>query len=113
MEVLILYYTSSLVIIGLIMQIIVKIDAVMDSWSLADKFKFLGFEISLAQIVGGVISAIASVIMTVTAGYPWGYAIAGFVAIFFSQYGASKLGWKKVFEIIVNVAKAFGKKKGG
>lgn len=103
MEALILYYTGAIAVISIVMEIIVKIDKAMDSWSLGDKFTVFGLEISIAQIIGSVLSAIASIVLTVQGGHPWGYVFAGWIAIYFTQYGAGKLGWRKIFELVIKV----------
>ena len=110
MELILAYYLGAITIIGLIMQIIVAIDDKMDSWSLAHKFNVLGFEFSLMNVVGLVLSVVASIAMTVIAGYPWLYALAGAVAIYMTQYGVDKLGWKKVFGMIIKLSSTLNKK---
>ena len=110
MEDLMLYYTGAVVAIGAVMEVIVRIDKAMDSWSLAKEFTVLGFTFTILQVVGAVISAGASIILTITGSYPLLYAIPGFIAIYFTQYGASKLGWRKAFEFTMNIIKAISKK---
>ena len=110
MELILAYYVGSITVIGLIMQIIVKVDEAMDSWSLAYKFNVWGFEFSLLNVVGLVISFITSIVMTVIAGYPWLYALAGAIGIYFTEYAVGKLGWKKVFEMIIKLSSTLSKK---
>jgi len=110
MELILAYYLGAITVIGLIMQIIVAVDEKMDSWSLAQKFNVIGFEFSLMNVVGLVISVVASIVMTVIAGYPWLYALAGAIAIYFTQYSVDKLGWKKVFEMVLKLSSTLRKK---
>lgn len=110
MEEMILYYGGASVAVGLIMEILVKIDSVIDSWDLSGSFVFFGFTVTWLQVIGLIVSTVSSVVLTYSGGLYWAYAIAGAIAIYFMEFGAGKLGWRKVFEVVYNIAKALAGK---
>lgn len=110
MEEMLVYYLSGSVAIGLIMEILVKVDALFDSWSLAKKFKVFGFSLSWMQVLGFLLSLGTSAVLTVQGNLYWAYALAGAVGIYFTEFGAGKAGWRKIFEILYSIAKGLSKK---
>jgi hypothetical protein len=102
------YYLGAIAIISLIMEVIRKIDLANDSWSLEHMIKIpiVGIEISYLKLIGGLLSLIGAAWKTIEAGYPFLYIILGWIVIFFSEYGAAKIGWKNIFSIAYKIIKA-------
>jgi hypothetical protein len=110
MEEMVLYYLGASVAIGFLMEILVKLDKMIEAWSLDDVFMVLGFPLTWLQLIGIAMSVIAAAFLTVTGGLYWLFAVAGAIAIYFTEFGAGKVGWRKIFELVYNIAKALSKK---
>lgn len=92
------------VILPLIMSAIKAIDEKMDSWSLADKVGTGEFKISLLNVVGLVLSALTSLVITMLGGSFDVYALlAGTAIIYVTQYGVSKTILDKILTLILHV----------
>lgn len=103
MEQLIAYYTGSVATIALLIETLKQIDDKVPQWSLKDKIKWFGYEFSYLNLFGVILSFIAAAVMTLYSSYGIVEGVAGWIAIYFTEYGAGKLGWRKVISLILKL----------
>jgi hypothetical protein len=100
MENIALFYTTSVIGISLVMELLYKLDDAWESWSLKDKFKIFMFETSWLKIISYIFSTGASIYITLIHQLHWLYFIGGFFAILATEYGVDKIGWRNIFKVV-------------
>ena len=103
MEALIEYYIGAIATISLIIETLKTIDDNVEKWSLKDTVSVWGINVSWLKIIGTVLSLGASIWLTVSGGLGFVDAVIGFIAIFFTQYGAGKIGWRNIIKLLMKL----------
>lgn len=109
-EAILALYLGAVTGISAVMELLVKIDKAVPTWTLSDKVKLWFVETTWARIIAIILSIAGAVIVTFTSGLFWAYIIPGAIAIYFGEFGVGKLGWRKFFDILVTIIKFIFKK---